>query len=124
MAPIITYTTQAKAAASLTLAQAKARMRTIVADDLNRAREAVERELSSRLFKRDWAGVTARVDLNAQHFPSSYRGAPESTIVHLRRDGGVWHYAITRGYTDTRCVRLAYPDDMGAAMLAYARAQA
>ena len=120
----ITYTTQKKAEASLAEVQKLSRVRTIEKEHIAKAICEAERELEKRLHKKDWEGIKAKVDFNAQSFPNSYKGAPESTVVKLQRTKTSWKVAVMRDYTDSRQLRIIYPDDKAAAMLAFARAQA
>lgn len=120
----IKYTTADKAKASLKEVQKLSRARTIEEDDIAKAIIEAERELEKRLYKKDWDGITAKYDLHAQSFPSAYKGVPESTVVKLQRTRTSWKVAVYRGFTDSRQLRISYPEEKAAAMLAFARAQA
>lgn len=120
----IKYTNQAKAAAQIAEVQKLARVRTIGEEQIAEAIALAEKELSKRMFKKDWEGVKVSVDFFAGKFPASYKGRPESTVVKLLRGKTNWQVAVIREYTDTKELRICYPESSAAAMLAFARAQA
>ena len=49
------------------------------------------------ILKKNMEGVTVRVSLYQDHFPSAYKYTPEGTVFHLIYRGGKWRlYAIYR----------------------------
>ena len=69
---------------------AKVSARTISAVDIQTVTREIERNLSTRLLKKDWQGLVFRCDPHAQSFPGAYRGLPESTHFALERGASAW----------------------------------
>lgn len=66
-----------------------------IADDLKR----IEGKLSTLLPKKSWKGLCFEVDQHAQHFPSSYKGSPESTQYRVTRGSNAWFITgVSRSY--------------------------
>lgn len=84
----ITNTEQLSAA--IDSIQKHSKVRTISASDVQGAVKQIEEKLSVLLPKKDWCGISVRVDMNAQTFPGSYRGIPESTVFTVERFPSGW----------------------------------
>ena len=50
----------------------------------------IERRLAGLLAKKDWTGLVFVCDPNAQTFPNTYKGIPESTQYDLTRFASGW----------------------------------
>lgn len=66
-----------KLESALAAAQARAKVRTVDADDIRRAALAVKNRLGIPRCR--MVGITANVDLHADIYPGAYKGTPEST---------------------------------------------
>lgn len=69
--------------------QARARVRTISADDVRAMCATVTERLS--ISKAALDGVAFSADFNAQAFPGAYKGAPESTVISCEYHRGAWY---------------------------------
>lgn len=78
----------AKLQGILDYVQCRSKVRTIEIDDIINALAEIENKLS--LPKKAMIGVSAWVDVNAQKFPTAYRGIPESTQFHAEYTTGGW----------------------------------
>ena len=94
-------------AAALTDAQEGARVRTITATEIVAALIEITDKLDISQFAMD--GVTATVDCNAQRFPGSYNGRPESTVFTAQYRRGAW--IVTDIYRAT-CKRIRVRMDL------------
>ena len=74
--------------AAISAAEGRARVRTISAADICKALVAVEDKLG--IPKRSLDGVEVEIDVNAQSFPSAYKGTPESTHFTAVNRSGKW----------------------------------
>ena len=100
-------------------AQQRCRARTVTAEDIQRSVKDIEKKLSGVLFKKDWHGIIAIIDVNAQQFASAYNGIPESTHVMIERSGKNWH--VTCAYRAMTAspqneIVLRFPDGLGEKM--------
>lgn len=86
----INVTNTEKLSAAIKEAEYRVSARTITADEIQKEVKLIESKLSLILAKKDWVGVVLHIDLNAQSFPSAYRGAPESTQFRLERFSSGW----------------------------------
>ena len=97
-------------------AQEGARVRTITATDIVAALIDITDRLDINQSALD--GVTATVDCNAQRFPGSYNGRPESTVFTAQYRRGAWivtdiyragckFVRVRMGLTDTARAALA-----------------
>lgn len=68
-----------------------ARTRTVNIDDVYSAVVALERKFEG-CVKKGMEGLTVRVDLNSQAFPSAYRGVPMSTQFVLVYEKRSWRF--------------------------------
>ena len=96
--------------------------RTITAEDIQTEVSRIERKLETLMAKKDWAGVVVSCDINAQTFPASYNGRPESTKFTVERFASGWFVTeIKRGYCNgpagRRSIKLS--DDHKAAMSSF-----
>ena len=82
--------------AAIKLAEGKATVRTIDADDLIQALVSIENRFS--ISKRAMEGVEVQCDLHAQNFPNAYRYEPMSTWFKAEFHAGHWN--ITNIYRD------------------------
>ncbi len=100
-----------KITAAIDNAQSKARVRTICRADIRDAIEEIEKNLSRRLYKKDWLGLTFGVDVHGQSFPGAYKGTPESTRFSLvRRSSGWFVDKIVRGVCDNGTYTISFAD--------------
>ena len=89
----------AKLQAELDAVQKTSRVRTISTLGIIRCLTYVEDHLG--ISKRAMDGIVVEVDDNAQHFPKSYKGRPESTWFRAEYRKGSWRItAIWRGDTE------------------------
>jgi len=66
----------------------------------------IETRLAGLLLKKDWVGLIFFCDPNAQTFPNSYKGIPESTQYKLERTSSGWFVTnIYRGRCDNKGIR-------------------
>ncbi len=77
-------------APALDAAQGRARERTSTGASLSQYVEGVMKTVNAQLFVKDQTGIVWTIDPHAQHFPSAYRGKPESTQILLRRSRKGW----------------------------------
>ena len=70
--------------------ESRARARCISAHHIQSSVKQIETTLRHMLHKKDWSGVRFEIDPNAQSFPSSYKGTPESTQVIVERFPSGW----------------------------------
>lgn len=79
------------AAAAIMAAEKRSRVRTITVGDMLKALDEIEQKLD--IPRKSMVGIIAEVDVHAQHFPSAYKGRPESTQfrAEFRRD----HWVLT-----------------------------
>lgn len=79
-------------------AEGRATARTISADDIMDALDAIEKRLG--IPKAHMVGIRAEVDVNAQTFPNAYKYRPESTQFTAVRTASGWKVTdIYRGTT-------------------------
>ena len=98
MKPIIAVSANAeKLNAAIIAAEGRATARTISAEDIFDALEAIEDKLD--IPKAHMVGIIAKVDVNAQTFPNAYRYRPESTHFEAIRTAKTWK--ITDIWRDT-----------------------
>ena len=76
--------------AAIAAAEGKASVRRLTADLVHTYVQHIEKMLSTRLLKKDWAGLEFSVDPHAQSFPGAYKGTPESTQFTLMRTASGW----------------------------------
>lgn len=76
--------------ATIDIVQSRSHIRNIDAPDVAAAIAYIENKLSNLLPKKDWCGISVRVDKHAQTFPGSYRGIPESTVFTVERFPSGW----------------------------------
>ena len=77
----------------------RAQVRILDVDKISYDIKRIEKKLSTLLPKKSWKGLRFSIDQNAQHFPSSYNGAPESTQYTLERGSNDWFItSIVRTY--------------------------
>ena len=69
-------------------AEGRSRVRTIEPADIHEALTEIENALS--IPKKYMKGVKCKVDANAQHFPSAYKYAPESTWFEAEYRSSGW----------------------------------
>lgn len=82
-------------------AEGRASARTILAEDMIKACNYVEKKLG--INKVDLVGVEINVDLNAQNFPRAYKYTPESThFSAIYKKSGWYLMSVYRGWTRTR----------------------
>lgn len=82
----------------LEVVQAKAKVRTMDAEDVLKAAERITDQLY--ISKRSMEGIKAEVDLHAQTFPNAYGYAPYSTQVTMVYKKGSWRLVeAKRDYT-------------------------
>ena len=87
----ITETNKAKIQAIIDAVQGpRVKARTIAADDVFHAVRLIQGKLLDILNTKDWHGLSFYVDPNAQKFPSSYKGTPESTAFSVIRLTASW----------------------------------
>jgi hypothetical protein len=72
----------------------RARVRTLEVDELRSEVEDIEKKLSTLLPKKEWKGLRFEIDVNAQQFPSSYNGSPESTQAIIERGASAWFVTL------------------------------
>ena len=89
-------------------------------DDIAAAVRIAESRLANHLYKKDWRGTTAVVDLHAFHKPSSYNGIPYTTVVELIRRATVWQFRLTRRISSTRTLDIALPTGVEDALRTFA----
>ena len=75
---------------AIAAAEGKASVRRLTADLVHTYVQHIEKMLSTRLLKNDWAGLEFSVDPHAQSFPGAYKGRPESTHFELERTASGW----------------------------------
>lgn len=95
----------------LTETQRRCSARTVTADQV--VAKLIDIEDDLKISKKAMDGVTVTMDLNAQSFPSAYKGIPESTIVRARYKSGSWRVTdVYRGNTfrPTVAIRLVLTD--------------
>lgn len=96
----INVTATDKLNAAIDVVQKRASARTITARDIQLDVERIEKALKKVLPKKHWKGAKFIADINAQTFPSSYNGTPESTKFALVRAASGWFVTnIWRGAT-------------------------
>lgn len=118
----INVTNTAKLQAELDRVQHRCSARTLTPEEIVYQCQRVEKWLARRMFKKDWKGFACQIDPNGQSFPSSYKGAPESTIIKIERGASGWFLVgLHRGFassSDTPYFRLN--DDQKQAMADFA----
>lgn len=72
-----------KVQTAIEAAQNSSRTRKTSAESVLKMVERVESNLADMLLKKDWTGLVFVIDTEAQDFPSSYAGIPESTKVTI-----------------------------------------
>ena len=72
--------------------------------------EDVEKDLSRRLYKKDWLGLRIGVNPHAQTFPGAYKGNPESTQFVIERRASGW---FLTDVCRSRCGSVEYSIDFG-----------
>ena len=90
----------AKIEAAIEAVQARAKIRRISIEHIFTRIEYIENYLEDLLFKKDWGDLVFSVDENAQSFPNSYDGAPESTQYEIKRRATGW---FLEGVVRTYC---------------------
>ena len=94
----ITESNREKITAVIDEVQRRAHVRKIDTNAVYEEADAIEKWLSARLYKKDWAGLGFFVDPNAQDFPNAYKGIPESTRLRIdRRPSGWFLMSVSRG---------------------------
>jgi len=93
---------ETKLKAAIDKVESRARARCISVAKIQSSISSIEKTLGGMLHKKDWTGVIFHVDPNAQSFPSSYNGIPESTQVIVERFPSGWfiteiHRSTCRG---------------------------
>lgn len=104
---------------ALDLIQKRSRTRTVTVDEIIDKVEEIDRKLP--ISKKAKKGCYCSFDLNAQAFPSCYKGIPESTIVAIAYSSTGWIiYDIHRGQTrrPTVSTRMELTDEAKAAIIA------
>ena len=86
--------------AAIEAVQARAKIRRISIEHIFTRIEYIENYLEDLLFKKDWGDLVFSVDENAQSFPNSYDGAPESTQYKIKRRATGW---FLEGVVRTYC---------------------
>lgn len=86
----IAITNTAKLAVAITLAEGRSRDRLIVVEDIRAACAGLEKQLATRLLKKDWAGLRFTIDVHARKFPNTYNGRPLSTQFTVERTATGW----------------------------------
>ena len=90
----------AKIAAIIADVETRSSVRYISADDVFKAVEIAEKQLSKFLPKKSWVGARIAYDKHASTFPSAYRGTPESTRIVIERNTAGWNLTeCFRGFT-------------------------
>lgn len=89
-------------------------------DDIAAAVRIAESRLANHLYKKDWQGTTAVVDLHAFHKPSSYSGVPYTTVVELIRRATVWQFRLARRISSPRTLNIQLPAGVENALLTFA----
>ena len=92
--------------------QKRASARTITAEDILADVERIEARLKGVLPKKHWTGAKFVADINAQSFPSSYRGTPESTKYCVVRGASGWF--VTRIWRGATCGTRLHEADLSA----------
>ena len=88
----------AKLTAELDRVQSHVRVRTVSAEDVSKTLDGITARF--RIPKTAMEGVRVTVDLNAQRFPSAYRGYPESTFFSAVYSKRAWRVTeVWRGRT-------------------------
>lgn len=105
-------------APALRTAQRRARARTSTGADLARAIKDVIEAVDARLFAKDQGGIVWTINTHAQAFPSTYRGNPESTQVHLRKGRKGWEARPFRDRCKESRIRISVvnPETLGKAL--------
>ena len=85
-------------------------IRTLHWHSIASAVEDIEKDLSRRLYKKDWIGLTISADTHAQKFPNSYKGTPESTHFTIERRASGW---FLTDVCRSRCGSVEYSIDLG-----------
>lgn len=114
----LTEGNESKITAVIDEVQSKSRVRTISIVDIKLALEHIENE--TRVTKKALEGTTVLVDENAQHFPNTYKGKPQSTHFTARYSKGNWYITdIFRGdtFTNARRFRVNLSDTAKQAVL-------
>ena len=83
----------------ITEIETRCTIRLIGAEDIFRAIGEIEKNLSDRLYKKDWIGISIECNPNAQSFPRSYNGTPDATIFLLTRTATTWSVSQIRRAT-------------------------
>lgn len=112
-----------KIQAAIDAAQCKARVRCITAQEVLRFCDRVASHLS--ITKKAMNRVRFTADLNAQLYPSAYRGIPQSTVFCAEYRRNCWYLTdVFRGnqYSTRRVSLVTLTDDAKAAILESASA--
>ena len=100
-----------KIEAKIDFMQSAAKVRTITGIAILSTIKEIENRLSSILHKKDWHGLSFRVDENAQKFPSAYKYVPESTIYKLEYRKSGWYLIwVMRSRCDTKRISVCGMD--------------
>lgn len=90
--------------------ESRAQVRFISYEDINDAINHIEKRLSNLMHKKDWVGLKFLIDPNAQTFPGSYKGVPESTQVVLERCASGWF--VVRCFRGCVCTNGIMPQNI------------
>lgn len=96
--------------------QKRSRVRCINVQDIVEDIKLIEYKLG--ISKKAMVGVIARIDHNAQGFPGSYKGIPESTHVTIEKKAAGWNLIqIERSRTETRRFSLTLTEEAKKAII-------
>ena len=90
--------------------EGKARSRTIIAADIFRTIDTIEKRLD--IPKKYLVGIVARLDLNAQDFPKAYKYTPYSTHATIERRPAGWYLVyVWRDICKDKRIILELPEE-------------
>lgn len=81
---------QEKIANVLTEVQKRSTARNIDLNDINSEIADLEKFLEDRMLKKNWVGLSYKINAHAQVFPGAYNGRPEATIFEIERKASGW----------------------------------